>query len=78
MRPGGEIVRCTHNAVGHEVMPVEFATAVIPLVEVLHLGNQVLQLRGQRDKDLLTASRPGSGVQDLNVHAVRCRENALK
>ncbi len=46
----------THNAVGHEVMPVEFATAVVPLVEVFHLWDQVLQLRGQRDKNLLAAS----------------------
>lgn len=46
----------THNAVGHEVMPVELPTAVIPLVEVLHLGDQVLQLCGQRDENLLTAS----------------------
>lgn len=45
----------THDAVGHEVMPVEFAAAVIPLVEVFHLGDQVLQLGGQRDKNLLAA-----------------------
>lgn len=67
-------LQLTHNAVGHEVVPVEFASAVIPLVEVFHLRDQVLQLRGQRDKNLLTASWPRAGVQDLNVHAVRCRE----
>ena len=68
------LLRLTHDAVGHEVMPVEFASAVIPLVEVFHLGDQVLQLRGQRDENLLAAPRPRSGVQDLNVHTVRYRE----
>jgi len=71
------LLRLTHDAVGHEVMPVELASAVIPLVEVFHLGDQVLQLRGQRDENLLAASRPCSGVQDLNVHAVRCREKRI-
>lgn len=55
-------------------MPVQFAPTVIPLVEVFHLRDQVLQFCGQRHKHLLTASWPGSGVEDLNVHTVRCRE----
>ena len=64
----------THYAIGHEVVPVQLPAAVVPLVEVLHLRDQVLQLRGQRDEHLLTAAGPRSSVQDLNVHTVRCRE----
>lgn len=52
---------------------MEFPTAVVPLVEVLDLGDQVLQLRRQRDENLLAAPGPRPGVQDFNVHAVRCR-----
>lgn len=55
-------------------MPVEFTTAMIPLVEVFHLGDQVLQLCGQRHKNLLAAPGPSAGIQDLNVHTVSCRE----
>lgn len=63
-------VRDTHDAVGHEVMPVELPAAVVLLIEVLHLWYQVLQLCRQRDEDLLAAPRPRSGIQDLDVDRV--------
>ena len=36
----------THDAVGHEVMPLQFAAAVLHAVEFLHLGDVVLKLHG--------------------------------
>lgn len=77
----GESTRCetksdylTHNAIGHEVMPVQLPAAVVLLVEIFHLRDQVLQLRGQRHKHFLAAPRPCAGVQDLYVDRVRCKE----
>lgn len=61
---------CTHNAVGHEVMPVKLPATVVLLVEILHLWNQIFQLCRKRDKNLLAAPRPRSSVQDLNVDRV--------
>ena len=66
--------RWTHDAVGHEVVPVELPAAVVLLVEVLHLRDQVLELGGQRHKHLLAAPGPRPRVQDLDVHAVGCRK----
>lgn len=37
----------TYNAVGHKVMPVEFATAVVPLVKIFHFRDQIFQFHGQ-------------------------------
>lgn len=35
------------------MVPVEFSAAVVLLVEVFHLRDEVFQLSGQRHKDLL-------------------------
>lgn len=68
--------RRTHDSVGHQVMPVELPAAVVLLVEVLHLRDEVFQLRGEGDEDLLAAPRPGSSVQDLDVDGVGWRVTA--
>lgn len=63
----------THDAIGHEVMPVELPATVVLLVKIFNLGDQIFQLHGQRDENLLAAPRPRSGVQDLYVDRVSCR-----
>lgn len=68
--------RRTHDSVGHQVMPVELPAAVVLLVEVLHLRDEVFQLRGKGDEDLLAAPRPRSSVQDLDVDGVGWRVTA--
>lgn len=60
----------THDAVGHQVMPVQLPAAVVLLVEILHLWNEVFQLCGEGDKDLLAAPRPRPRIQDLDVDGV--------
>lgn len=60
----------THDAVGHEVMPVKLPAAVVLLIEVFHLWYQIFQLCRQRDEDLLAAPRPRSSIQDLYVDRV--------
>lgn len=51
-------------------MPVKLPATVVLLVEVLHLWDEVFQLRGEGDEDLLAAPRPRSGIQDLYVDRV--------
>lgn len=46
---------CTHDAVGHEVMPVKLPATVVFLIEVFYLWYQILQLCRKRDKNLLAA-----------------------
>lgn len=58
-------------------MPVQLPAAVVLLVEVLHLGYQVLQLCGQRHEDLLAAPRPRPRVQDFDVDGVSCKKKKL-
>lgn len=60
----------THDAVGHQVVPVKLPATVVLLVEILHLWDEVFQLCRQGDEDLLAAPRPCSGVQDLYVDGV--------
>lgn len=68
--------RRTHDSVGHQVMPVELPAAVVLLVEVLHLWDEVFQLRRKGDEDLLAAPRPRSSIQDLDVDGVGWRVTA--
>lgn len=60
----------THNAIGHQVMPVKLSAAVVLLVEILHLWDEVFQLCREGHEDLLAAPGPRSGIQDLYVDGV--------
>lgn len=60
----------THDAVGHQVVPVKLPAAVVLLVEVLHLWDEVFQLCRKGNEDLLAAPGPGSSIQDLYVDRV--------
>lgn len=51
-------------------MPVKLPAAVVLLVEILHLWDEVFQLCGEGDEDLLAAPRPRSGIQDLDIDGV--------
>ncbi len=44
---------CTHRPIGHEVVPSQFAPAVLGLVKLLHEGDKVFKADGQRDGDPL-------------------------
>ena len=59
-----------YNAVGHEVVPLELPALVLASVEVLHLGDVVLQLHGKTHCYPVTAACPRPCVQDLQVDGV--------
>ncbi len=63
-------VNATHDAVGHEVVPLEFAAVVLHAVELLDLRDVVLELHGQRHRDAVRRARPRARVQDLYVDRV--------
>lgn len=49
---------------------MQLPAAVVLLVEVLHLWDEVLQLGRKGDEDLLAAPGPGPSIQDLYVDGV--------
>ena len=50
------------------MVPLELAAGVGFLVEVLDGRNVLIQLAGQRHRNVVGATRPSGGVQDLDVH----------
>ena len=65
-------ISVTHNAIGHEVMPLQLAATVFMPVELFHLRDVVLKLHGESDGYPVTAPCPRSRIQDLDVDGV-CR-----
>ena len=52
------------------MMPLEFSSAVIALIELFHFRNVILQFARQRDGNPLRRPGPSARVQDLDVDVI--------
>ena len=65
-----ELQEETYSSIGHVMMPLQLATAVLFTIKFLDFRNVIFQFQRQRDHDPVRTTSPRPGIQDFNIDGI--------